>query len=131
MPSIDEINFMASFASIIGLAVSAITYYRVTKLRQEVSSQSINRTIYSLLEEIEKIPITKTELTEKQRNSVNEAIVYIEAFFISWNPFRHITRRRLIKKIKVEIAKTPTLSAENIKRDFRVVRDHIFTLNGK
>ncbi len=131
MPTIDEINFMASLASIIGLAITAITYYRVAKLRREVSSQSINRTIYSLLEDIEKIPITKTDLTDRQQNSVNEAIVYIEAFFLSWNPLRHKTRRSMIGKIKKEMAKAPTLSAENIKRDFRVLRDEIFTLNGK
>ena len=124
-----QTTLVGSYASIGGLFLTFLAYLKIRRVSQAVRAQSVSRTLNSLIDQIGQIPAGKKILTDDQENTVKEALVYTETFFVSRLPLRHKKRKALVQKIKTEFE--GEYKTINLKRDFVLIRDDIFTINGK
>jgi len=124
-----QISILGTIASIAGLGLTLLAYLRIRGLSRQIAAQSIRRTLFVLFEDVDRIPVDKTTLLKKAENDVSEALVYTESFFVSRFPWKHGDRKKIIKKIRSELA--GSRNPQNLKRDFRLLRDDIFVIKGE
>ncbi len=108
----DWLDGVGSVASIVGLAATLFTLYKVSNLPAALKQRSRHKQLSDLIDKIAKIPQTKPEIPGSTAREVEVQIRTIRLYEVSRLPFRQGKLKSLLVDLEKEI---------NGQKQFRVV----------
>ena len=100
----DWLNIVGSVASLIGLAVSMYTLYKVETLTSALKRQSRDQQLTGLIDKIVESTTTRPTISEPTAREVEFLLKAIRAYYVSRFPLRHRLLKLQLAIIEEEMA---------------------------
>ena len=101
--AMDWLNLSGSIASLIGLAVSFYTLYKVTKLPAALKQQSRDKQLSDLIDGMIRLPSTKPTIPDTMARELEAFLNTVRLYYVSSLPFRHRNLRSLLVALEEEL----------------------------
>ena len=119
----DWLNGLGSFASVIGLAVSFYTLYKVNNLPAALKQQSRDRQLSELIDKVLRIPSTKPTIPDSTAREVEALVTMIRLYYVSKVPFTQGNLKSLLSTLERELNDQKQLRV--VQLNLRLLRDEI------
>lgn len=119
----DWLSIVASWASIVGLLVSAYTLRQVRSLASHLKRRSRVNKLTTLINKFEDLPTTKRVLTESDAHSVKTLIGTIRFYDLPRWAFQRRELRYLLQTVETEVQ--GARSREAVLQHLRLIREEL------
>lgn len=119
----DDLNAIASLASILGLAISLYALYKVEGLSSGLKRHSRDRQLSEIIDKVVRLPASKPKLPASTAREVEFVVSTVRTFYVSRLPFRQKVLRALLDAVEAEIRGPRRLDV--VQNHLRLVRDEI------
>ena len=121
----NEFNFWAGLASILGLGVSFYTLWLVQQLPHQLRRFTENQFLISKIDKLLNIPPTYAKLDDSHLRQIRFIISTIRNDYLSFLPWKDRELKKLLNALEIEIKSDPDIQIT--KDHLQLLRTHILT----